>query len=73
MGRVDNSRIRRTTIRNAGFVSFMTENRCVTRHDADHHEARLRRLRLAKAVAYLAFGCGGAWVVVESVRALTLF
>ena len=73
MGRVDNSRIQRTAIRNAGFVSFMSDNRCMTRRGSDHHETRLRRLRFAKVVAYLTMGAGGAWVVVESVKALTLF
>jgi hypothetical protein len=73
MGRVDNARIQRTSIRNAGFVSFVTENRCFSRRNSDHHEARLRRFRFARMVAYLALGAGGAWVVVESVRALTLF
>ncbi len=73
MGRVDNTRIQRSAIRNAGFVSFVTENRCLPRRNPDHHEARLRRLRFAKVVAYLSLGAGGAWVVVESVKALTLF
>ncbi|MDF9828019.1 hypothetical protein M2447_002127 [Ereboglobus sp. PH5-10] len=73
MGRVDNSRIRRTAIRNSGFVSFISENGCVTRKSTDHHESRMRRLRFAKVVAYLALGAGGTWVIVESVRALTLF
>jgi hypothetical protein len=73
MGRVDDARIQRTSIRNAGFVSFMTENRCYPRRGSDRHEARLRRLRLARMVAYFALGTGGAWVVVESVRALALF
>ncbi|WP_277508525.1 MULTISPECIES: hypothetical protein [unclassified Ereboglobus] len=54
-------------------MSFISENGCVTRKSTDHHESRMRRLRFAKVVAYLALGAGGTWVIVESVRALTLF
>ena len=73
MGRVDNARIRKTSIRNAGFVSFITNNRCVSQRTTDRHDARLRRLRFLKTLVYLALGSGGAWIVIESARALTLF
>ena len=73
MGCVDHSRVQKSAIRNAGFVSFMSDHHCVPRRGSDHHGARLRRLRLGKAVAFLALGAGGAWVVIESVRALMVF
>lgn len=73
MGRVDNSRIRTTRIRNAGFVSFISAHGTVRRRNTDHHDARLRRLKLAKMIALLSMSAGGAWIVIESARALTLF
>lgn len=73
MGRVDNSRIRTTRIRNAGFVSFITAHGGLRSRNTDHHDARLRRLKLAKLIALTAMSAGGAWIVIESARALTLF
>jgi len=74
MARVNNGSIRRTSsIRNAGFMSYLTENGCLRARNTDGHDTRLRRMRLAKNFAIVALGAGMVWVVVESARALTLF
>lgn len=73
MGRVDNGNIRRTRIRNAQFVSFFSESNCVSRGNPDRHDQRLRRLKLVKSFVVLALAAGLAWVVVESVRAISIF
>jgi hypothetical protein len=73
MGRVDNSRIHTTRLRNAQFVSFITETRSLRAFNSDRFEARLRWRKRIKALMALSFTAGGAWVVIESARALTLF
>lgn len=74
MGRVDNSRIHTTRLRNAQFVSFFSENGNLnTPGGTDRYESRLRFRKRLKLVFGLFVAAGGAWVVVESARALTLF
>ena len=73
MGRVDNSRIHTTRLRNAQFVSFITESRSLKAWNSDRYESRLRWRKRVKAFLGLSFAAGGAWVVIESARALTMF
>ena len=74
MARANNGSIRqRSSIRNAGFVSYISENGCVRRRNTDSYDARLRRMKLAKNLVVGALGAGGLWIAIESVRALTLF
>ncbi len=73
MGRVDNSRIQRTRIRNAQFVSFMSEGRCLSGRDSDRYDARLRRQKLVRSLATAAAAAGLAWIVVESAKAISMF
>jgi len=74
MARANSGSIRRgSAVRNAGFVSFISENGCVRARNTDSHDARLRRMRFAKNLAIGALGAGGLWVAIESVRALSLF
>lgn len=73
MGRVDNSRIRTTRIRNAGFVSFIASQGCVGRQNTDRYDRRLRRQKAMKTLAFLTSAAGLAWVAVESARAIALF
>jgi len=73
MGRVDNSRIKRTQIRNAQFVSFMSEGRCLSGRDSDRYDARLRRQKLVRSLATAALAAGLAWVVIESAKAISIF
>jgi hypothetical protein len=73
MGRVDNTRIRRTRIRNAQFISFISEHRCITARNTDHHDQRLRRFRIVKTGLVLALAAGLAWVIMESAKAISMF
>ena len=77
MARVNNGciqRRQRSSVRNEGFVSYLTETGGVRRaRNTDSYDARLRRARLLKRLVVAALGAGGLWVVIESARALTLF
>lgn len=74
MARVNNVRTqRRSSIRNEGFVSYLSENGGLRRRNTDSYDARLRRVKLVKNLVIAALGAGGLWVVIESARALTLF
>lgn len=74
MGRVDNSRIQTTRLRNAQFVSFFAESGSLHCFGStDRYESRLRRRKRLKMAMLLAFVAGGAWVVIESAHALTMF
>jgi hypothetical protein len=73
MGRVDNSRINTTQLRNAQFVSFISQSGSLSPVNTDRYENRLRRRKQLKLFLTLTFTAGGAWVVLESARALTLF
>jgi hypothetical protein len=72
MGPVDNSRIRTTNTRNAQFLSYLQESG-FRRVNADSYERSLRRRRLMKRFFFWMLGAGGAWVIVESAKALTLY
>jgi hypothetical protein len=72
MGPIDNSRIRTTRVKNAQFVSYLTESG-FRQVNGDRYESSLRRRRLLKRVLVGALLGGGAWVVIESARALSMF
>lgn len=73
MGRVDNARIRRTTIRNAQFVSFVDASGCFEARRPDRFDRKLRRFKILKGLLAL-LGAGGlGWVVLESARAIASF
>jgi hypothetical protein len=74
MGSVDNSRIRTTPIRNAGFVSFFAESGCLSdRRHTDYHDNRLRRQKRLRAMGLILVTALCTWIVVESARAISLF
>ena len=73
MGRVDNSRIHTTRLRNAQFVSFISESGSLQPFSTDRYDARLRRRKLLKAVLATSVAAGAAWVLLESAHALTMF
>ncbi len=58
--------------RNPQFVSFMTVNNR-RRIDPNLHDAVLRGRKLVRNLLRLALAGGGAWVVLESARALSIF
>lgn len=62
----------RSRHRNTRFASFLAEsNRSAS--DADMHDAVLRGRRLMRQLFLALLAGGGAWVAVESARALTVF
>lgn len=71
MGRVDNSCIQTTRLRNAQFVSFISES--LHPYASDRYDARLRRRKRLKGVFALSLALGFAWVVLESANALSMF
>ncbi len=73
MGRVDNSRIHTTRLRNAQFVSFISESGSLQPFSTDRYDARLRRRKMIKAVLATSVAAGAAWVLLESAHALTMF
>ncbi len=73
MGRVDNSRMRTTRIRNAQFVSFFSSNDCVARRHPDRHDQRLRRQKFTKSLITAGAATGLAWIAIESAKAISIF
>lgn len=62
----------RGRFRDPRFVSFLTQsNRKAL--DTDLHDAVLRGRRLMRNVLMLALAGGGAWVAIESAKALSMF
>ena len=62
----------RGRLRNPQFVSFMAHNNR-RRVDTDLHDAVLRGRKLMRNLLRLALAGGGAWVVLESAKALAIF
>jgi hypothetical protein len=73
LGTIDGRRGRRSTLRNAQFVSFMVGQGLRRQRHSDAHESRLLRQRLLRTGVALALTAGLLWVGFESARALTLF
>ena len=73
MGRVDNSMIRTTRLRNAQFVSFMSQGDSLTPMSTDRYDSKLRRRKLLKLAFALSLAGGLAWVILESAHAITMF
>lgn len=72
MGSIDNSRIHVTPTKNAQFVSFLVDSG-FRRVNADRYEASLRQRRMLRGVFIWLLGAGGAWVLLESAKALSSF
>ncbi|HYP17930.1 MAG TPA: hypothetical protein VEQ65_12030 [Opitutus sp.] len=62
----------RSPHRNTCFASFLAENNRRA-HDIDLHEAVLRGRKLVRQLLTLSIVGGGAWVAVESAKALSVF
>lgn len=73
MGSVDNSSFRTTPIRNAGFVSFFQQSRCISVRNSDHYDNRLRRQKLLQMLALIAVTALCTWVLIESAQAFSTF
>ena len=73
MGRVDNSLFQTTRLRNAQFVSFMSQSDSLAPMSMDRYDTKLRRRKRVKAVLALAIVAGVAWVIIESAHAIAMF
>jgi hypothetical protein len=73
LGTIEGRPGRRSTLRNAQFVSFMVGQGLRRSRRIDAHEARLFRQRLLRSAAALLLGAGLLWLGFESARALTMF
>ena len=73
MGRVDNRSIHTTVVRNAQFVSFISESRAASRRHPDLHDRRLHRQKFIRTVVGVAVATAFAWVAIESAQALSIF
>jgi len=62
----------RSRRRNPSFASFLAESNRGG-HEMDRHDAVLRGRKLVRQLITLLLAGGGAWVLVESARALTMF
>ncbi len=73
MGRVDNSLIQTTRLRNAQFVSFMAQSESRVPFASDRYDAKLRWRKRLKFTLIAATIVGLAWVIVESANAISMF
>jgi len=73
MGRVDNSLIQTTRLRNAQFVSFMSQNDSLAPFSSDRYDIKLRWRKRLKFALIAATIVGVAWVIVESASAISMF
>jgi hypothetical protein len=62
----------RSRRRNPSFASFLADSNRSGR-DFDRHDAVLRGRKIMRHMITLALTGGGAWILVESARALTMF
>ena len=73
MGRVDNSMIQTTRLRNAQFVSFMSQCDSLAPMSLDRYDAKLRWRKRLKVALVLGIIAGFAWIVIESAHAISMF
>jgi hypothetical protein len=73
MGRVDNSMFQTTRLRNAQFVSFMSQGDSLTPMSLDRYDAKLRWRKRLKVALVLGIIAGFAWIVIESAHAISMF
>lgn len=73
MGRVDNTLIQTTRLRNAQFVSFMSQSESFAPFCSDRYEVRMRRRKFMKIALLGGIVAGLAWIIIESASAITMF
>lgn len=62
----------RSPLRDPRFISYLAQSNR-KRLDTDRHDRILRGRKLVRNLFALALAGGGAWVVVESAKALSMF
>ena len=72
VGARSDRRLRTTGMKYGQFASFL-ETGGFRSHHVDHYARSLRRRRTAKKLILLAIVIFGAWIALESAKALTLF
>ena len=72
MWSVDNSHIHTTQTKNAQFISYLVESG-FRQVNGDRYESSLRRRRVVKSLLFWILVAGGAWVLIESARAISMF
>jgi len=72
LGMRSDKRLRTARMKHAQFACYLEESGFRT-HNVDRYERSLRRRRVAKIVLVAASAFGGAWVILESARAVMLF
>ena len=72
VGTRSDRRLRTTGMKHVQFASFL-ETGGFRDHHVDHYDRSLRRRRFAKRLLVLSLIAFGAWIAVESAKALTLF
>jgi hypothetical protein len=72
VGTRSDRRLRTTGMKHAQFASFLKTGGFRTQH-IDRYERSLRRRQVAKKLLMFAFVFFGAWIALESAKALTLF
>lgn len=72
IGTRSDRRLRTTGMKHAQFASFM-ETAGFRSHHVDHYERSMRRRQFAKRLIVVALIFFGAWIALESAKALTIF
>ena len=72
IGTRSDRRLRTTGLKHAQFASFL-ETGGFRSHHVDHHDRSLRRRRMVKVLFITVITFVGAWIALESAKALTLF
>jgi len=72
-GWVEHDRTRTSQVRNAQFLSFLSASGCLPPRRLAPYDAALRRGRWIRRVALAGLVMLGAWVVIESANALSMF
>lgn len=72
IGTRSDRRLRTTGMKHAQFASFL-ETAGFRTHHVDRYERSMRRRQMAKRLIVVALVFFGAWIALESAKALTLF
>jgi hypothetical protein len=71
--RVGRGRVRRTRAQDVDFVRSLLAEGCLPPRRPDRYEASLRRRKLVRMLTVAGLAVFGAWVIIESAQALSMF
>lgn len=72
IGARSDRRLRTTGLKHAQFASFLENSGFSTPH-VDHYDRSMRRRQMVKRLVILTIVFFGAWIALESAKAITLF